>query len=209
MIDVNKLMKALAQDRPMFHSEADFQQALGWQIHRAIPEEGVRLEYKPRPKLAMYVDLWLARNRVAVELKYRTRVLDCNVAGERYVLRDQKAQPPSRYSFVKDVQRLEEFAREAREVRSGLAVFLTNDAGYWKEPSRRSVVDEEFRIHEGGQLAGVMKWSDGASLGTRKGREEAIRLEGKYGMVWRDYASVGAGRHETFRYLAIQVGNGN
>ena len=33
MVDIEKLMKELARDRSVFHSEADFQHALGWQIH--------------------------------------------------------------------------------------------------------------------------------------------------------------------------------
>ena len=208
MVDIDKLMKALARDRPVFHSEADFQHALGWQIHRANPGHAIRFEYKPRAELAMYVDLWLATAGVVIELKYRTRKLKCEVGGEPFLLRDQAAGPPSRYSFLKDVQRLEDFVFTVPDVRSGLAVFLTNDATYWKEPSRRNLVDSEFRLHEGRQVAGEMAWSERASAGTRKSREAPIRLTGPYRLQWRDYVSVGNGRHATFRYLLIRVGDG-
>ena len=208
MVDIEKLMKELARDRSVFHSEADFQHALGWQIHRANPGHAVRFEYKPRAELAMYVDLWLATAGVVVELKYRTRKLECEVGGEPFLLRDQAAGPPSRYSFLKDVQRLENFVSTVPDVRSGLAVFLTNDAAFWKEPSRRNLVDSEFRLHEGRRVAGEMAWSERASDGTKKGREAPIRLTGGYRLRWRDYAGVGLGRHARFRYLAIRVGDG-
>ena len=44
MLDIDQLMACLADTRKVFHSEADFQHALAWQIHRAMPEGQVRLE---------------------------------------------------------------------------------------------------------------------------------------------------------------------
>jgi hypothetical protein len=47
MIALETLMADLAAERPLFHSEADFQFALAWLIQRQHPEATVRLEYKP------------------------------------------------------------------------------------------------------------------------------------------------------------------
>ena len=47
MLDITHLMNELAHDRLVFHSEADFQHALAWRIHDAMPDCGVRLEYSP------------------------------------------------------------------------------------------------------------------------------------------------------------------
>lgn len=90
-------------------------------------------------------------------------------------------------------------------VRAGVAVFLTNDGAYWRKPSRRAVVDAEFRLHKGRQLSGEMGWSERASLGTKAGRETPIFVSGKYPLEWQEYSSVGEGRHTRFRYLAIRV----
>lgn len=207
MVDIEKLMEELARERPVFHSEADFQHALAWQIHRTNPGHAVRLEHKPRANSAMYVDIWMATVGVVVELKYRTRELDCEVQGEPFLLRDQAARPPSRYSFMRDIQRIEDFVSTVPDVRSGLAVMLTNDSLYWNRPSRRNLVDAEFHLHEGRRVGSEMAWSKRASDGTRKGREATILLTGAYHLQWRDYASVGAGRHARFRYLAIRVGD--
>ena len=54
MFNVTSLMDAPARDRPVFHSEADFQHALAWCIHEAIPDGGCRLEFKPFPANPIY-----------------------------------------------------------------------------------------------------------------------------------------------------------
>ena len=43
MLDIDGLMASLANRQKVFHSEADFQHALAWQIHEAAPESQVRL----------------------------------------------------------------------------------------------------------------------------------------------------------------------
>ena len=72
MFDITHLMNELARYRPVFHSEADFQHALAWRIHEAMPDCEVRLEYKPFPTKRLYLDLWLPDIGVAMELKYCT-----------------------------------------------------------------------------------------------------------------------------------------
>ena len=90
MLDIPVLMRALARDRPVFHSEADFQHALAWRLHETIPDCGVRLEYKP-PDKRIYLDLWLEHFGVAIELNYRTRLLEMEHNGEVFALRNQSA----------------------------------------------------------------------------------------------------------------------
>ena len=38
MLDISGLVASLADTRKVFHSEADFQHALAWHIHHAMPE---------------------------------------------------------------------------------------------------------------------------------------------------------------------------
>ena len=38
MINIHEVMTELAKMRPIFHSEADFQFALAWQIREMMPE---------------------------------------------------------------------------------------------------------------------------------------------------------------------------
>ena len=204
MLDINNLMKDLARDRPIFHSEADFQHALAWCLHEAIPDGGVRLEFKPFPDQPMYIDIWLPGIGVAAELKYKTRKLKLWREGESFALRDQAAQDISRYDFVKDIRRLEQL-RRLPNARVGYAVLLTNDPSYWKRSLRHDTVDAAFRLHEGRTITGEMAWSERASTGTTKKRETTIRLNGSYDLHWQNYADMGGGRNRQFRYLVVKV----
>lgn len=209
MLDVTKLMKDLARDRPVFHSEADFQHALAWHIHAMGLDAGVRLEYRPDQTERIYLDLWLSSSKVAVELKYLTRKLEYERGGECYALRTQGAQDTRRYDFLKDIQRLEQLSQSKRtDVRVGFAILLTNDPLFWKPPRKNRVTfDAEFRLHERRTIARgeTMGWSKKARPGTTAGRREAIRLNGTYVLRWQDYADVGDGDNGQFRYLAVQV----
>ena len=204
MLDITNLMNDLACDRPVFHSEADFQHALAWCIRDVIPDGGVRLEFKPFPTGSMYLDIWLPGIGVAVELKYKTRKLDLRFGGESFVLRDQAAQDIGRYDFMKDIQRMEEL-RTLPNARAGYAVLLTNDPSYWKHSSRAATVDAAFRLHDGRTISGEMAWSEQAGAGTTKNREAPIRLIGSYDLHWEEYSNIGDGHYRRFRYLAVET----
>ena len=208
MLDITNLMNDLACDRPVFHSEADFQHALAWCIHDAIPDGEVRLEFKPFPVSAeqIYLDIWLPGIGVAVELKYKTRELHLRRDGEYFALRDHSAVDISRYDFLKDIQRLEQL-RQLRNARVGFAILLTNNHSFWTPPppSRPTTIDAAFRLHEGRTITGEMAWCERAGAGTTKNREAPIRLSGSYDLHWQDYADMGDGRNRRFRYLAVQT----
>ena len=204
MLNIVGLMNDLARNRPVFHSEADFQHAFGWCIHDAIPNGAVRLEFKPYPDKRIYLDIWLPGIGMAVELKYRTRKLNLLHEGESFALRDQGAQDVARYDFLKDIQRLEQLHRLPK-AQPGFAALLTNDPTLWNHPSRPDTVDAAFRLHEGRRITGEMAWSESASAGTTKGRKDPIRLNASYDLHWRDYADMGDGDYRRFRYLAVQV----
>ena len=73
-IDINAAMNRLSEIRPLFHSEADFQHALAWQLQKQYPDVSVRLQYRsPHLTQRGYVDIWLADGAecVAIELKYK------------------------------------------------------------------------------------------------------------------------------------------
>ena len=72
MLCIEALLASLAGSRKIFHSEADFQHALAWQIHKAGPESQVRLEVNafPDQDRRMFLDIWLPIEGIAIELKY-------------------------------------------------------------------------------------------------------------------------------------------
>ena len=153
----------------------------------------------------MSIDLWLPHVGVAVELKYRTRTVTHDYKGELFALSNQAAHPQGRYDFLKDIQRLELVSRQQPDVRVGFAVFLTNDAAYWRPALRSKTVDAAFRLDDGRRLTGAMAWSRETSDGTIGNRRELIRLDGSYELQWQDYAALNGGRHGRFRYLAVRI----
>ena len=203
MLDIHILMQSLSKRRLLFHSESDFQQALAWEIHSAIPDRMIWLEIDPFPEKRhpMFLDIWLPTEGIALELKYCTTKLD----KEPFKLREQSARDVRRYDFLKDVQRLETVCAELNMCKAGYAVILTNDQGYWEKPRTLETMDADFRIHEGREITGNLGWHPRTGAGTMRDREAPIHLNGAYTTHWQDYSDVLAVRGGKFRYLVVAV----
>jgi hypothetical protein len=201
-------LQNLARVRPIFHSEADFQHALAWQLHERWPAARIRLEYRPFPDEKVYLDLWfrLGEHAWAIELKYATRKIDAVFEGERFSLITQGALDLLRYDYIKDVVRVERIAQHHPKV-DGLALLLTNDPGLWLPPTSRLNVDTQFKLNEGRELAGVLDWEPHTG-GTKIGRETPHHVSGSYKLHWQDFSAIpGQGASGQFRFLAIRVVN--
>ena len=213
MLDIHNLMADLSKQRPIFHSEADFQHALAWQIHKAIPNCEIRLEMPYRVSQDnWYLDIWLQTMEIAIELKYRTKRMEGEKDREYFLLKNHKGHQQGRYHFLKDIQRLERVVAD-RKAKSGFAILLTNDPSLWKPPKQggwKTTNDANFRIHEGQIIKGELAWAEQASLETTEGREIPIRLNGSYSLHWQDYSHWGEQallwlQRNSFRYLAVSV----
>lgn len=204
MLDFDLVLGALASKRPIFHSEADFQQALAWELRLENPNIEIRLEYPP-PGLErrIHLDLWVMEGdtATAVELKYLTQRIDISLGRERFDLREHSAPDLGRYGFVKDIKRLECVVAAGRQI-VGYAIILTNDSTYWSPPRRRDTFDAKFRIHEGRVLSGPLAWDPRASEAYRT---ESIHLTGSYQLVWKEYSALVGPQHGEFRYALVQV----
>jgi len=208
MIEIENVMKALADKRKIFHSEADLQHALAWEIHKRWPSSSIRLEFKPAHlDNRIYLDIWATcqDSILAVEVKYKTRKFCVNIDGEEFNLRNQRAQNGARYDFLKDIERLEEVVSGRSNI-VGYAIFLTNDYLYWKEPRRRDTLDAKLRIHEGKKVEGKLDWAKNTRKGTKGGREKAIDIKGSYTLRWKDYSEPKK-CYGKFKYLFVEVSN--
>ena len=202
-VELEELVGRLTASRPIFHSEADLQLALAWQVHLLLPDVQVRLEYRPVGFTGReYLDVLVrgAHGATALELKYPTRALTLQLGDEAFQLRNHAAHDITRYDVVKDVARLERVV-QAGGADDGVALVLTNDPGYWRE-SLRETVDKDLRLHEGRVLRGELGWSAGVGAGTSRGRELRHVLLGSYDLRWRPFSKVGG---QEFRWLAIDV----
>lgn len=202
--DIKNALESLAKGRPIFHSEADFQHALAWQLQNMFPDASIRLEvpFRREKSSAQYVDLLVqhAGTRLAIELKYKTRNYRTTVNSESFDLQSHSAHDIGRHDFLADVQRLERFVRDAH-AHSGVAILLTNDHAYWSPATRAGTIDEQFRLTEGKRISGEMRWLQHASEGTTKGRKTPISLSGKYECSWAPYSQLQATPGASFNYM--------
>ena len=202
-LDIGELMRSLANRRPVFHSEADFQLALGWHINSQMPEAQVRLE-KPfdLDGKRVRIDIWLAGEGIAIELKYFTQELSACLHGELFDLKEHAATDVVRHGFLQDVQRLEGIVRDGNQSgRKGIAVLLTNAPGLWNPPSGKYIPNDiAFRLHEGSVVTGRLQWrKNGALL-----NDDELHLSGRYSMHWQEYSKPSCDSGE-FRFLAVVV----
>jgi hypothetical protein len=197
----------MAQTRAVFHSEADFQHAFAWELHRTAPEWDIRLEVPVRMPLgSIHLDL-LARSRsgeVAIELKYKTTALSVDWHGEEFALMNHAAQDLGRYDFFKDLNRVEAFAQSGLN-RGGYAIFLTNDSAYWKAPASLEHGYAGFAMNDGRRISGDLCWGERASEGTRRGRLDDIAICGRYCLEWAPYSSLPVKSYSKFRYLCVRA----
>jgi hypothetical protein len=211
MILVESVINELRKSRPIFHSEADFQHALAWEIHSHFPSALVRLEIHPgRIGPREYLDIWVQHENItyAIELKYKTRKLDAIYNGEEFRLLNQGAQDIGRYDFIKDITRLERFvAGHPKTV--GYAMMLTNDDGYWRTSRNLTTADASFRIHDTRIINGELKWSEATGQGTMRGRENPLLLNGPHQVRWFDYSELAEKGPNKFRYVLLKIESGS
>lgn len=206
MINMSDLMDNLANQRKVYHSEADFQHAFAWEIHRLLPKSSVRLEMPLNvngKKLHLDILIQSPDRTIAIELKYKTRKLVTDIDGESYSLASHSAQDIGRYDFIKDIIRLENITSTLRGC-EGYAVLLTNDSAYWKQRTM-GTVDEAFSLTQDRILKNSMAWTEKAADGTKKYRETDLQLTGEYKLDWQDFSVVNTENYGQFRYLAVRV----
>jgi len=79
---IYEIMKKLSMERPVFHSEADFQHALAWKIHEECPDYNIRLENRKVVNgKEIYFDIFIFKDAemIPIELKYKTRKLKVSI----------------------------------------------------------------------------------------------------------------------------------
>ncbi|KAF0194460.1 MAG: hypothetical protein FD169_1781 [Bacillota bacterium] len=200
----------LKNKRKVFHSEADFQFALAWELQLQYPDALVRLEYPPPHDPTKYVDILvrLGDDVYPIELKYKTKLFSEVVGGEPYTLKNHGAQDIGKYDFVKDICRVEAFREYVSGCSEGYAVWLTNDPYYWNKPKNDTAGYLAFSVHHGAIKEGTMSWGFSMGEGTTKGRDNALVLSGRYIIDWHDYSQIDA-KNGGFMYSIVRVDGRN
>ncbi|WP_281336589.1 hypothetical protein [Flavobacterium eburneipallidum] len=156
----------LQKQRPIFHSEDDLKLALALKIKENNPEFEIRLE---RPvELEMInrngkttivrapIDIIIIDtigNFYPIELKYKTRKANILFNKENYILAEHGAQDIGRYSFRKDIFRIENYKSKKLNYKHGYVLILTNDNAYFeKNVFEKDNFDKHFSFHNGAIL---------------------------------------------------------
>ena len=207
--NIINILGELSKHRFIFHSEADFQHALAWEIHKIHPQAIIRLEVPSgrqdkRERIDILVTL---EYRIyAIELKYKKTKIQISHNNEIFDLKADSAQDISRYDYIKDIVRLERYV-SSHPNSIGYAVMLTNDDLYWKE-SKSGVNSEEFFLNQGRELNnGIsLNWHVNTADGTKKERNTPHNLKRDYIIHWEDYSVISQlPKKNKFKYLLLEV----
>lgn len=156
----------LQNQRPLFHSEDDLKLALAFIIKENNPEFEIRLE---RPvELEMInrngkkiivrapidiIVIDINGNSYPIELKYKTRKTNIIINDENYLLAEHGAQDVGRYSFRKDIYRIENYKSKNLNYKYGYVLILTNDNAYFeKNVFEKNNFDKHFSFHNNALL---------------------------------------------------------
>ncbi|RUT71546.1 hypothetical protein D0817_06635 [Flavobacterium cupreum] len=229
----------LQNQRPIFHSEDDLKLALAFNIKKNNPEFEIRLE---RPvQLEMInrngkgiavrapIDIIVmdtSGDSYPIELKYKTRKANILHNNENYILAEHGAQDAGRYSFRKDIYRIENYKSSNLNYKYGYVLILTNDNAYFeKNVFKKDNIDKHFSFHNGVILnRSDLSWNYSKLDKSRfifnenkvwcniKSKEHwtcskenfyKLDLLKDYEITWKDFSVI---EKTTFKYCLIKIG---
>lgn len=197
-MDLPAVISDLAARRPVFHSEADFQHELAWEIHTKYAHQGVqlRLEYPLAKMLTIDILVHFQGKVYAIELKYKKERFAGTVSGEPFAFNRDSAHPLSRYDGWHDIDRVGRACTLGASC--GYAVFLTNDSHYWRNEAVGG--SRPFSLHEGRVVkAGKLTWPK-TSPKYKEARPSAICIHKRMMLEWHGYSVIPNPATE-FKYL--------
>ena len=145
------------------------------------------------------------KKMIPIELKYKTKGYELTDNGEHFILKNHGAKDIGCYSYLHDIQRIEQIKHKTPLFAEGYAIMLTNELSYTKPPVRENCYYRAFSIEQGAVKSGRLKWHNNTSPGTKKGIEAPITLNGKYTMQWQRYSVIDNTANGVFQYLVNRI----
>lgn len=204
---IQNAIETLKIKQKIFHSEADFQFSLAWELQKLLPYAKIRLEYCPPFAREMHIDIYVIDEdgTYPIELKYKSKTIETISDNEYFKLKNHGAQDTGRYDYLYDIWRIERMKKLDKNFKAGYAVMLTNDASYWKIPISNKTVDSAFRIHEGRVIGGSLTWGENVGIGTSKNRTNPIDFIEQYVIHWDTYSQISNEFNGLFKLCLIEV----
>ena len=190
----------LESNNELLFNERDFQMHLAtWLRNSANTYDDVDVEYYvPKTELDNYI--WDSELRLdivvkkdgeycPVELKYKTKKVERQISrfdemldDKVVVMKNQGAQDLGMYDFWKDVRRVELVRNRFKNVKGGLAVFVTNDQLYTKA-SRQNSNNYLLNMTEGKHSA-IKHWQNEDSACAKMKSYKSFEVEKEYSIKW-------------------------
>jgi hypothetical protein len=193
-MEIETVLQSLKANKPIFHSEKDFQDSLANALESSGFEE-VRLEVAGFDDLigvsgenSRRIDIIIG-DKIAIELKYPKDKCSVDYGGQRYDLKGAKSVIKGRYRLWKDVWRVEQLVRHGI-VKTGYAIILTNRPFWEKNKKQDWLID--FATHQGRNVSGSLSLRHDLG-GVRKEfpemRKHRFDYEYSYKVDWKEWST--------------------
>ena len=208
------IISDLTKIRGIFHSEADFQHSLGlllskkynFQVRLETPFELPHYDRESNKKLKVELDIFIPKEKIGIELKYKTKEGIFEKHGETFKLKQHGAQNLGRFDYFDDIRRLQ-FLKKHGIIEKGYAVFLTNDPLYWKPIKGKNFssnfsMENERIIESNTKLGWTGNPSEGSVTKKRLFPNNPIILDNKHQLKWYEFSKLSG---VSFKYLIIEI----
>lgn len=206
------ILYKLSKNRPIFHSEADFQHELAFIMHKhgftprlEIPYSNLPLDKNNSIKIELDI---LLNKKIGVELKYKTQIFKCNFGEELFKLKNHGARNLGQFDFLDDIRRLE-ILKKNGIIEIGFAVLLTNDNLYW-ESTKRKNFSKDFSIEDGKKFIQNQNynWIDNPKVSSfgkkRTSPFVPITFNRNFNITWYNY-SVFSSKYGLFKFTMVEI----
>ena len=210
-MNLKQILKELSRERPIFHSEGDFQFSLSYKIRESYPVLNVRNEFPIKiSNKSRKIDIAIfdnSKNAILIELKYKPTEIFYRSDIEKYQLKKLIKIEYGYYGFIKDIYRLETFGnneelKQEYDLNESYALILTNDERFWRL-SKTTAKYKDFLLYEGRELSGDFNYNKKVK---NKIFMDSFQLSNSYSCFWQDYSQINnISKNCNFRYLLIRV----
>ena len=160
----------------------------------------------------LYIDIVVEKDGefLPIELKYKTVPLnnDISCLGETVkglnLLKNHGARDLGAYDFWRDVNRIECLVKRFSNVKNGIALFLTNDQGYWTLPKKHTNPNYANFSMLPTEMCGVDKsWQGNTAMSVSR---PSFKLEKGYPVKWfPEVDDKAIHSTENFRYCLLKI----
>ncbi|GAA4239872.1 hypothetical protein [Winogradskyella damuponensis] len=228
----------LKKERGIFHSEDDLKLSLGFIIKELYPELEIRLEkpininmtdiYGNKSIVRAPIDIIVYDKNgktIPIELKYKTKKLETEFNGETYNLTNQGARDIGRYSFRKDIYRIEQYLTKEEKSDFGIIFILTNDENYINNNvGEKETFDKHFSCHQNSIIRKEYKGWNYSKIDAKKYEKKdnfwryinqnkkhwtftgaktyKLELKDDYPIVWKEYSEL---NKSEFKFCLIKI----